>query len=626
MYNSREYYNFGQEIIDIIKNNQNPQIMLSRLAEKLGVFCQANACIIMPETDQIELEETGFWCDGQEQNLSQLLNEEVLVNIKPFTIKDITFKNKDSYKKTYEIDLSFQGKNNGKILFGYNRIYHWKKSEAELLKYAAETIALALKIVKLSSQLDTSARYQNLLEEISRKFRQSSDMDSILHLALAESGKTLNVDRGLILRFKYKEPLLKFKPDRKIEGKAEIASLWKNDEDSVENLQKESFDLLDSELCQVAWQNAPTPLSFSTRTELSSIINVDHNPSIFQLQTMEAISIVPLIGSYSNLESNSPVILGLLILQNKKPRVWQTNEIDLVKLVAIQASTSLIHHQTLQRVQGLVEERTTQLRLSLEVQAKLSKKMRHHIEELERLNQVKDKFVATLSDNLRHPLAKIKMGIQMLKIAPEGIKRDRYLEILESECAKEINLVDDLLTLQELESKNFQTSPQQLKIKGIIDELSSLFEQEWSQKALTLTTNYQNLPQEKIALLTIYTDSESLLRILRELFHNAGKFSDANTTVSVDVTTLNDGISIAITNIGLKISPEEKESIFEPFHRGINVTDGSNQGTGLGLALVKSLVEYLNGAIDISSFPLENSHSYITCFTLTLPQFQSQPQ
>jgi signal transduction histidine kinase len=128
--------------------------------------------------------------------------------------------------------------------------------------------------------------------------------------------------------------------------------------------------------------------------------------------------------------------------------------------------------------------------------------------------------------------------------------------------------------------------------------------------------------------LTISTDPDSLHRILLELLTNAGKYSDPDTTVCLQVTrqvqqSVNQ-VVLTLTNRGPGILPSDLKHIFDKFRRGQGVTQRAVQGTGLGLALVQCLVEQLNGTIDVKSCPLENSQAYLTSFTLTLPQFQQQ--
>jgi signal transduction histidine kinase len=152
----------------------------------------------------------------------------------------------------------------------------------------------------------------------------------------------------------------------------------------------------------------------------------------------------------------------------------------------------------------------------------------------------------------------------------------------------------------------------------LIDELAQSFTEKWSDKRLALTVDN---PAHSLML---NTDADSLNRILMELLTNAGKYSNPNTTVHLKVThqvqpTLNQ-VVLTLTNTGRGISPTDLTHIFDKFRRGEGVTQQAVQGTGLGLALVKCLVEHLNGTIDVESRPSKTSQTSLISFTLTLPK------
>lgn len=220
-----------------------------------------------------------------------------------------------------------------------------------------------------------------------------------------------------------------------------------------------------------------------------------------------------------------------------------------------------------------------------------------------------------LCDRLRYPLTNMLMSIRNLRlpgISPE--RQDRYLNILESECTKEINLINDLLTLQKLESH--QESPQfeSLDLNTKIQNLLTSFDQQFIDQELNISVKLPNEP------LKLQTEVESFDRIIQELLTNVCKYSEHDTTVSVKVTHQVadelDQVIIKLTNTGQGISEEEAAYIFDKFRRG---KGRWIPGTGLGLALVKSLVQHLNGAIAVESIPIPDSQLSEISFTLTIP-------
>jgi signal transduction histidine kinase len=512
----------------------------------------------------------------------------------------------------------FQGITNGTILLGKSEPYEWTSSERDLLKNAAESVAIAISQVQLQQQAQIRSRYQTLLYYLSRKISQSSDIDAIFQLALAEIGKTLQLERCLILMLKYKAPLLSQRSrQHSLEATVQVTYHWSAATDNCESIDKYSFSLQDSILCQEALNKAPAPLAIA---EHAAFPDVDESklPASVEPNHSSALLMMPLMSNVTS-EAQPALVLGFLVLQHDRPRLWLTDELDLIGWIGIQLSTAIIHYQTVNQVQSIVEERTAQLKWSLEVQGKLSEKMRQQIEQLRQLNELKDDFLSSMSHELKTPLTSMKMAIKILRQPelPETM-REKYLNILEQEWNREYNLIKDLLTLQKVESGEFSSHPQQLNLQQAIAPLVHAFVEKWQpDKGLNLETHLSE------SSLNLYADPESLEHILTELLLNAGKYSDAGTTVRLSAnrqaTADGDKIAISISNEGAGISPEELPHIFDKFRRGKGVTARAVPGTGLGLALVKYLVEHLNGAIEVTSEPLNDSKVYRTTFTVKLP-------
>ena len=307
--------------------------------------------------------------------------------------------------------------------------------------------------------------------------------------------------------------------------------------------------------------------------------------------------------------------LGFLVLQSRQSRHWSAQDVDFAKLVAGQVSSAIIQTETLRQVESIVEDRTAQLQHSVDLQAKLYDLNRKQIERLREMNKRMDEFLSTLSHELRTPLTSMMLAIRMLReatLTPD--RKSQYLNILEQQCAQETRLINDLLALQELETKQVLMQLQLIDLPSFMRDLESGFVQQWTSKGLTLE---MDLPGK----LAISTDVSSLNRVLVELLTNAGKYSDPSTRVSLRVTqSIARQILIVITNIGGGIPAEEMPYIFEKFRRCQGMTDNAVPGTGLGLALVKSLVQHLGGTVSATSQPIEEGTAYVTTLTILLPK------
>jgi signal transduction histidine kinase len=640
----------GQQIIKTILNHQDSQTMFSEIAMQLGELFGADVCAIFSgEANYADLSHQGLWRKQKytilrSENLDRALLElfvdrpsEVksleleIVNFQSYPFKSLSNRLSKilSVKSLLAIKIEVSEEARGLILLGKERAYNWNNSEEELLKSVSESVALAISQIYLQEKTRTQARYQKAIEEVSVAISQNTDPDRLLELALAKTAEALQVDFGSILTLKYKQPPLSDRNSELI-GKAiaQINCSWSKIE-SLETSHKNSFELSESSLTQAAWQKAPQPLAISdckAPTELNRSycdFSKDRVESIFEANRTDALLMMPLMGNVSN-DGKPSLVLGFLVLQQNSPHLWRSEELALVNWMSIQIGTALIHSQTINRVQSIVDERTSRLKWSVDVQAKLSEKMRQQIDELRQLNELKDDFLNSISHELKTPLTSMKMAIKMLRQPglPEASK-EKYLNILEQEWNREYNLIKDLLTLQQVESENFKIHPKELNLDSIISELAQSFQQKWqADKDLSLEVISLQSP------LTLYTDSESLQQILEELLLNAGKYSDPDTTVNLQVnrriTSKAHQIEISVTNQGAGISQQELPNIFDKFRRGKGVTDRAVPGTGLGLTLVKYLVEHLNGAIEVSSTPLEdNPSTFETTFKVTLPQMFS---
>ena len=442
-------------------------------------------------------------------------------------------------------------------------------------------------------------------------------MDDIFDSDIATTAQLLNLDRLLLLKFTYNSFFREISASFIPSAQVEVIYNWHNGyaTDSFKN--SCSFPLSESSLTTYGWQKAPEIVKISNKSELNQLITqVDSSEveSIFDYNCLESCVIIPL---YKKKTDNpyKPIILGLLVMQNSQPRDWQIADIETGKWMAKQITSAWINKQTVAKVQSLVNERTAQLQVSLDVQAKLGHQLRNYLEELKRVNKIKDEFIASLSDAFKTPLANIKMGIKMLKLINKDKKTLQYLDILKDECDKEINLVNNLLTLQELQSNQLNIEPQKIDLQPLIADFYSFFSQELQsqQKKLVIEIKQKYL----------YSDLNSLKLIIRELITNASKFSEPQTDILFQIFPQESDTIIQVSNYGLSIPDTEQQNIFQPFYQGKQVENVTNSGTGLGLALVESLVHNLEGVIKVSSKPIDKSEHYLNTFTIIFPQLMN---
>ncbi|BBD68147.1 PAS/PAC sensor hybrid histidine kinase [Nostoc commune NIES-4072] len=278
---------------------------------------------------------------------------------------------------------------------------------------------------------------------------------------------------------------------------------------------------------------------------------------------------------------------------------------------------------------NLADERAQQLKIQ--------------VAELQRLNQLKEDFLATTSHEMRTPLSNIKMTISALEniLDRQGILNSNalsssesvahYLTILREQCEQELDLVDNLLYMRMIDADVYPLELTSIKLQTWLPHVAEYFGERAGVRQQTFQVSIPpNLPP-------LVTDLASLTEIVSELLNNACKFTPPDGQIMVNVriidTTkslinedaksgvldnLQSYFQITISNSGVIIPKKEQFRIFEPFYRIPQSDRWQHGGTGLGLSLVKKLVEYLQGTIEVTS-----SQGWTT-FTVQLPLTMSK--
>jgi signal transduction histidine kinase len=627
-------------ILQIALNNLDGLTILSNLAATISSSLTVDGCIVIAlgtnsSKHSLPSHEVGYWQRGKKflpktaiEQLSHLsFPQDAHKSAHESSVTEETtspqFAEIDAIIQTFVpthtwlgITTQFQGQTNGFVLLLKSKTLSWIQEEQELLTHSLPSLAIAIAQGQLQRQSQTKSRYQTLLNNLSREISQGYRLELLLQNCLTEMGKALQLHRGMILMFKYQNPLrAKGRERTLVKGTAKIDYQWSADAESFFPGES-TFDLSQSKLCQQAWRNAPNCLYLDSETAFPDLV-------VDSVTTRgSALLMMPLMGKKTS-ETDSAMVLGFLVLQSDAPHSWSQEELELINWVGVQISTAIIHEQTLNRVHLIVDERTAQLKSSMDMQGKLSARMRQHIEQLQKLNQLKDDFLNSMSHELKTPLTSMKIAIKMLR-QPEISQqmREKYLDILEQEWNREYNLIKDLLTLQQVESGELTYSPQELNLSQTIADLQQSFTAKWQPgRDINLVCSV-SAPDLKVN-----TDPESLEYILHELLTNAGKYCDPHSTINLSVshqlTLKHSEIVIAVANVGVGITPEELPHIFDKFRRGQGVTDRAVPGTGLGLTLVQYLVEHLNGRMEVTSDPLDDDGTtFLTTFVLKLPQIR----
>ncbi len=231
-------------------------------------------------------------------------------------------------------------------------------------------------------------------------------------------------------------------------------------------------------------------------------------------------------------------------------------------------------------------------------------------EELQRLDKLKDEFLANTSHELRTPLNGIIGLAESIADGATGPLSDatrKNLSMIVSSGRRLASLVNDILDFSKLKNQAFELRTQPLDVHALSEVVISLSSGLIGNKPLRLVNRTApDLP-------LVQGDENRVQQILLNLVGNAIKFTEAG-VIDVSAETKGDSLAISVADTGIGISPEQTEHIFDSFQQADGAVSRRYGGTGLGLAVSKQLVELHGGRLTVESEPGAGSR-----FTFTLP-------
>jgi len=425
---------------------------------------------------------------------------------------------------------------------------------------------LEQRVRERTQALQQQAEHERLIRLCIQNIHRSLDLHEILETVLHETRQTIQADRVAIYQF---------------------SSDWSGR--FIAESKGEGWVQLVGEDIQTVWEDTYLQEHQGGQYQDNKILVVDdiyaagltqcHIDILEQFQ-VRAYATVPIFVDDQ--------LWGVLAAyQNRGAYQWRAWELKLLRQISIQLAIALR-------------------------QARLYQAAQMQVKELEKLHRLKDDFLSTVSHELRSPLTNIKMSIQMLdlKLHQHHIQDDsinQYLQILKDGCTQELTLINDLLDLQRLEAGMQLLDVENIDLTywlpAIIEPFETRAHEQNQQLVLKITSD----------LSIISTDLMSLKRIVMELLHNACKYTPPDSQIIVTAWISDEMLHMQVSNPVIDLSPEELPRLFEKFYRVPGGDRWKHGGTGLGVALVKRLVEHLGGAIEVAS---END---VICFTVQLP-------
>ncbi len=218
----------------------------------------------------------------------------------------------------------------------------------------------------------------------------------------------------------------------------------------------------------------------------------------------------------------------------------------------------------------------------------------HDVTELRKLESIKTDFVANVSHELRTPIASIRASVETLQTSQNisnSAVAEQFIQIIDRNVSRLQDLVNDLLDLSKIESPQYKLTLTHLNISEVIRDTLKLLTPKVILKKHQLT--FQNADQDIYAI----GNRRAIEQILVNLIDNAIQYTGKPSSIEVIVREKDSHVVVIVQDNGEGISPMYLERIFERFFR-ISRDPG---GTGLGLTIVKHLVECMDGKIEVQS-------------------------
>ena len=235
-------------------------------------------------------------------------------------------------------------------------------------------------------------------------------------------------------------------------------------------------------------------------------------------------------------------------------------------------------------------------------------------EKLKEMDETKSRFFANISHEFRTPLTLI-LGLLKKQSSKAGLSDDlQDIETMQRNANRLLQLINQLLDLSKLESGELQLKVAKDNITGFIKKLIIQFESLAFDKNISFTLNGLKLKQaHQFKGIELYFDHDKIQKTMTNLISNAIKFSDTNSTIAISINSDSNFVNISVTNTGKGIEADKLQNIFDRFYQIDNASTRQYEGSGIGLALVKELIDLHHGFVKVESSANQ------TRFTVSLP-------
>lgn len=268
------------------------------------------------------------------------------------------------------------------------------------------------------------------------------------------------------------------------------------------------------------------------------------------------------------------------------------------------------HHLCAMRLGPQERARVAVLFSDITERRKSEAALRQMASELSEANRLKTEFLATLAHELRNPLAPMRSGMQLIRRAPkEAATVARVHDIIERQLEHLVTLVDDLLDVARITRGRVELRREEVDLASVIHAAleTSMPLIENARHRLTVNLPAQPMP--------VSADPTRMMQVISNLLNNAARYTPRGGDITVSATREGGHAVVKVADSGIGIEPAALEDVFKMFNQVARTQRGAPSGLGIGLSLVRSLVELHGGTVDAASAGAGSG----SVFTVRLP-------
>jgi signal transduction histidine kinase/response regulator RpfG family c-di-GMP phosphodiesterase len=599
-------------VTNTIRSAPNYQQMLQRIVETVGQMFEVSCCLLRPFQDGRVADEWFVYQKAETKGLRgdpEARREASSAGLSPDLLRDLVWETLDveviqdaqtdervlswdneqrlqayqaaNIRSSLIVPLFYQMELMAVLaLHQFDRPRQWEDHEVQLVITVADQAALALSQVRAYEQVRALAKRETLVNTITTAIRSSLDPQNIFAAITQQLGQALQVD-GCALSLwteddEYVQCVGLYDTNRDtvaVKQGFNIPEVVANPPgpetdaaNAAENPRGWVFAHPSLPQSLVPIRGNPVLLQVMVSKEPVAIEDLNERPdlNVTELQVRSparALLVVPLL-------SEGKIIGSISLRQNGSTRRWNLSDIDLAQIVATQAALAV-------------------------QQSRLYQTTRQQAERLLEADRLKTEFFQNISHEFRTPLTLTIGPLESACGRKEDLPYEQAVIALRN-SRRLLRLVNQLLDLQRLDAGRMQPSFRPCDLVGFCYSTAESFRAYCDKKGLHLITQLQECP-------LLYLDIERFDKVIYNLLSNAVKFTPEGGTITLTVEPAGAHCLLQVKDTGIGIRTEQIPYLFERFHQAEGSASRSYEGSGLGLALVKELVELHGGQISVES-------------------------